>query len=370
MLQDFSYRQVTEAGDGTHEELSMEVVSQTEGYMYIYTANETMEDLNIFFDDISITQTHSQILAVYDYYPFGMAWNNPLNQLDVPVNKYLYNGKELQSELGLDWLDYGARNYDASIGRFFNQDRFAEKYYSLSPYQYAANNPIKNIDVNGDWIWVIHDGQNYKYDGEKFYTYDKDQSKYVEYKSEDDSFLNGVLQSLNDLSTKTKQGNKLVGFFANEDNNAYLEMGSAGSGNSEGYGNITIDPSLKGSEIPTEKGIQESPLWLDLGHELAHTQDYLTNGESVYGVWVENPSNPNKPIRKSEKYATHVENAMRSQAGLPLRTYYASQTNGGYEPTRILNANGSSKFYNVSIPFNGKEMQSKVPQMYRFLYKR
>jgi uncharacterized protein RhaS with RHS repeats len=44
--------------------------------------------------------------------------------------------------------------YDPQLGRFHTQDRFAEKYYSLTPYQYAANNPISNIDINGDSVWV------------------------------------------------------------------------------------------------------------------------------------------------------------------------------------------------------------------------
>lgn len=65
------------------------------------------------------------------------------------VNAYQYNGKELNSDFGLDWLDYGARWYDASIARWSTIDPLAEDYQSFSPYNYVLNNPLIFIDPDG-----------------------------------------------------------------------------------------------------------------------------------------------------------------------------------------------------------------------------
>ena len=87
------------------------------------------------------------------YYPFGMQMNGLCHETGIDYkNKYLYNGKELQDEFGLDWYDYGARFYDAQIGRWHVIDPLSEKYLALSPYNYVANNPLKYIDDNGEKI--------------------------------------------------------------------------------------------------------------------------------------------------------------------------------------------------------------------------
>lgn len=61
----------------------------------------------------------------------------------------MYNDKLLFDDADIDWYDYGFRNYDAQIGRFVQIDPLMDNYPGLTPYLYADNEPIGNIDANG-----------------------------------------------------------------------------------------------------------------------------------------------------------------------------------------------------------------------------
>lgn len=89
---------------------------------------------------------------VNHYYPFGMTYGDGIATSNQP---YKYNDKELDRMHGLDWYDYGARFYDPALGRFHSIDPLAADYDNLSPYGYCAGNPIKYIDVNGEFIGTI-----------------------------------------------------------------------------------------------------------------------------------------------------------------------------------------------------------------------
>ena len=81
------------------------------------------------------------------YYPFGGVFASEEN-----VQPYKYNGKELDTKKGLNWYDYGARQYDAALGIFTTVDPSSEKYYPTSPYVYCGGDPINRIDPTGaDW---------------------------------------------------------------------------------------------------------------------------------------------------------------------------------------------------------------------------
>ena len=86
------------------------------------------------------------IEQVNHYYPYGGLFGESTND---EVQRYKYNGKELDRMHGLNLYDYHARQYDAALGQFTSMDPLSEKYYNVSPYAYCAGNPVYAIDPDG-----------------------------------------------------------------------------------------------------------------------------------------------------------------------------------------------------------------------------
>ncbi len=210
------------------------------------------------------------------------------------AQKFGYNGKEHNEELGLDWIDFGWRNHDASLGRWMNIDNKAEKYYNYSPYLYTANNPIYYIDPDGQQI-IIHYGVGknkkehvYEYGGE--YNgdnqYIKDVYAALNYIIDNDADVTGVIEALSgdelgdvNLFDNTSENNPLI---KDKTKKSYTKPKGFNTGKTE-----TIWDSRQGTKFTNINGLfgfltgngyteegQVSPAEVLL-HELGHAKSTL-----------------------------------------------------------------------------------------------
>ncbi|QMU66542.1 MAG: hypothetical protein GKR88_21120 [Flavobacteriaceae bacterium] len=152
---------------------ALQFFNQPEGYVknedgkfgYVYQYKDHLGNVRLSYTDTDDSGDISQdeIVEESSYYPFGLrhrGYNNVVSSNGNSVaNKYGFGGKELNEELGLEWHDFGARNYDASLGRWMNLDPLAEGMRRFSPYNYAWDNPIIFTDPDGMW------GKYYAEDG-------------------------------------------------------------------------------------------------------------------------------------------------------------------------------------------------------------
>lgn len=125
------------------------IIHTSAGYAPLYFVRDYLGSVR------AVVNERGQRLEANDYYPFGGRWNDP--QRFVTDNRYLFNGKEWQPTGGLNVLDYGARHYDPTLGRWFNPDPAMQ---FINPYTFCGNDPINYVDPDGMSRRIIYDNKN------------------------------------------------------------------------------------------------------------------------------------------------------------------------------------------------------------------
>jgi RHS repeat-associated protein len=131
------------------------------GWVYHYTIKDHLGNARVTFSDFNddgYVNTSLDVKQINHFYPFGLNMEGNWNGASGAF-KYQYNGKELNEDFGLNWNDYGARFYDAAVGKWWNVDPLSEKMRRHSPYNYAFDNPIRFVDPDGmapEWKPEIH----------------------------------------------------------------------------------------------------------------------------------------------------------------------------------------------------------------------
>ncbi len=309
------------------------------GFARVSLVNES--GVAAYFDDMALRVVAPSPIQENHYDPFGLNLVG-IEDTGIPNSNFQYNGKEKQNDFGLAWTDYGARMYDMQLGRWHAIDRFADKYATLSPYQYAANNPLGNIDINGDSLWIAFgsgkNAQSLLYDNGNLFN--KDGSAY---KGKINGFLKNAFNALNSIS-KSNQGSSMLNdlqsslnsFIIKSGKSRFVEFDTYKSHANEWQNDPTRSAGLQilenlgqdfrggsggtiywndaGVVLPTTAGGVNNPV-TDLGHEMFHAMDAnhgLLDGRDERGY------------KRSEWQAVYRENVLRSELHQPLRTNYTT----------------------------------------------
>ncbi|MDR1006170.1 MAG: hypothetical protein LBL74_04825 [Bacteroidales bacterium] len=291
-----------------------------------------------------ITNDNGQVTQTMSYTPFGEWQVDFVNFNASPcfATTYKFSGKEKDEETGFGY--FGARYYYDYLSIWLSTDPLADKYPSLSPYVYCANNPIKLIDPNGKEIWINgEDGTRTQY------------TKNMEYKG-NDGFTKDAIKALNkirgtkiggravneletsknvfniqkseknqfDVSTSPKDALKgfSIQYLTDQSPQSSLVLQHLGadyfSDMSGAGGDILWNPN--GSLQYTADGKLSSNPTTDLGHELFHALDANRGlmDDRIYDG-----------LPRNEWQASYGENLLRQELGVPFRVSYPrNEANG------------------------------------------
>jgi len=226
-------------------------------------------------------------IAEFSCRDIGVLYNTgDLYSLYSDDNRYQYNGKEFEKVANL--LDYGWRWYDPVIGRWNGVDPLAEKYTSISPYAYVANNPIIFIDPDGREIIIPFRGTFNSRDEQRTFAaqvvaglnaYSNDRYVFNETTNRIQIAERGTQNTDKDFSANTARIAFVIG---NEKPNTIVPT-EGGSGAEPRFVGAASNPEY-GSEATVHwnpMGKEDDPQ-LTIHHEIIHV-DFANKGKRLEG---------------------------------------------------------------------------------------
>ncbi len=237
---------------------------------------------------------------------------------------YTFSAKEKDSETGLSY--FGSRYYSSDLSVWLSVDPMSDKYPSLSPYTYCADNPVKLVDPNGEDVWIVgEDGQRYQYKNDGL-LYCSNGEVY----QGSDAFARSAQSSLKELQGQSTTANKFLGeFVENTSNDIVIKPKQKGgevcyepggsttikyeNGETSTTTNGTIYWNPQGESVPTVDGMLQNGT-IDLIHEFVHALDKVENAKLNTKRY--------EKIEYNEWTATYYENIVRGEMNMPLRDHY------------------------------------------------
>lgn len=182
------------------------------------------------------------------------------------------------------------------------------------------------MDVNGDSLLfrykgdaiIYRDGQLYwagtnnTYDGKGYRKFGLFRALFGEYKG----FLGKALKALTTIQNGGEFGEQLITTLQNDSH--YITIGEGSRNRNTGL-RVEWNPRIRESGFDIN-GDRKRPAFIGLAHELGHALDWINDGTADASVWL--TTSGGQTIPEAEKFASHIENLVRGENGIPLREFY------------------------------------------------
>ena len=222
-----------------------------------------------------ITDGSGQAIQHLHYLPFGEDWVDQRNSSwNAP---YTFSGKEKDVETGYGY--FGARYYDSALSIWLSVDPMSDKYPSMSPYNYCANNPVVLVDPDGREV-VTHDEASQT---NIINTLTKEEAKYVRFNKDgtlDKKRLNKCKSTSENFTALKELANseRKYNFKVTDKDSDGEEFGPITGNNVKGsYDGVCEYPGALRDPSP------DNDVWILVGDHLSEGDAAETTAHEAYG---------------------------------------------------------------------------------------